>query len=402
MIPPASEPEISIRLYTAGAPVLWSRGEVSIEGDGERVIYSVLNGKSAIILENQAIGLGFHWEQGIESAFEGRMEVVRQPDGTWLTLNRVPLESYIFSVIGSEMNPEAPLEFLKAHAIISRSWAMRQMLRSREEADNTSGHSPAAKPTDDAGITEFIRWEDGSAHAGFDVCSDDHCQRYQGIPSHAARRAREAVNATRGVVLTDSAGLIADARFSKSCGGHTELFSTCWQDTDMPYLPAKEDPWCDISHISKKELTHLLSTCFKGYDRQAGSVSEWTAIVDKKELSSRINKIYGLNPGMILSLEPLHQGPSGRIDRLLVRGSERSVIVGKELAIRRLLDARCLRSSAFDISDSGNTFILTGRGWGHGVGLCQTGAARMALNGMSCAEILDFYYPTTSLTKFYD
>lgn len=394
------EPEIRVGLHTYGAPLLVPLGEYDLTPDGESVIYTPLNERSAILLENQLIGVGFHWQHTVPGLFFGRIEVSR-PGSGWRTLNILPVERYLEAVTGSEMNPAAPIEFLKAHAVISRGWALSRILG--------KGSENASENTQANDKDRIIKWEDGGDHTDFDVCSDDHCQRYQGIPrSMLDDNGREVPNsvaatrATRGLVLTDADGNIADTRFSKCCGGHTELFSTCWQDADKEYLPAQPDPWCDLSDMSASGREAFLQLILKDYDREKYVPQDWQVTVSGGEIRERLMAVYGVDPGKIRGLEAVSRGPSGRIRELRIQGSLRDIVIGKELAIRRLLHPRCLYSSAFHIECDADSFRLHGRGWGHGVGLCQIGAARMAQQGYSFADILNFYYPGTSLTQLYD
>lgn len=371
-----AEPDIRVGLITDGPPRLKIDGELTEVG-------------------NLLIGHTFHWQQSIPVRIAGTTKPLIPPQGNIYVVNTLPLEDYLESVTASEMNPKAPLEFLKAHAVISRSWAMRKL-----SGDNR-GLSDGKKMTGDV----VIDWEESDAHKGFDVCSDDHCQRYQGTTPARSGNAIEAVRQTRGVVLTsatDNGEEIIDARFSKCCGGRTELFSSCWADKDFPYLPAQTDKWCDLSAMSRGGLEEFAGTVFKGYDRDAGSITKWTHDVPADEIRENIIKRYGIDLGDILHLDPISRGASGRMTRLEVKGSRGSLTVGKELPIRRILARDCLRSSWFDIEEREGSFRLRGRGWGHGVGLCQTGAARMAQEDRNHEEILRFYYPGAKLTKLYD
>lgn len=389
MKPFESEPEIRVGLHTCGAPVIEPRGEVDITMRDGRVYYTPLNDLSSMMVHNLRIGVGFHWQHTIASAFAGRIEVdCRSP---WQAVNSVPVEQYITSVIGSEMNPLAFPEFLKAHAIISRGWALRQIYGTHDGIRSSS-------PT--------VCWEDGGDHDtdNFDICNDDHCQRYQGMGNATAYApgAQNAVNQTRGLVLTDKSGTIADTRFSKCCGGRTEIFSTCWQDMDYDYLVSQPDPWCDLGEMDEERRLTLMSRCFKDYDINTDGGHDWTADIDTASVADRIHDRFGIDIGDVTDLVPLHRGMSGRIDLLRISGTNGSVDTGKELTIRRLLSADCLRSSMFNVTRTSAGFHLTGHGWGHGVGLCQLGAARMASEGASFTDILEFYYPGTTLKRLYD
>lgn len=338
-------------------------------------------------LKNMLIGAGFHWQKVMEAIIPGEIHMLAEPQGKIYCLNVLPVETYLLSVIASEMNPNAPVEFLKAHAVISRSWAARKI--ARNEVPVTSGRIFSGGT--------YVSWEESDSHVGFDVCSDDHCQRYQGVGIELPDNVRRAVSDTSGLVLRDSAGNVADARFSKCCGGVTERFSSCWADIDHSYLISREDPWCDLSHMNPEERSEFLRTILKDYDVQTVDFYDWEETVDKEELRKRLLEYYGEDTGRITGLTPLRRGPSGRITLLEIAGEKGKVRIGKELPVRRLLSPGCLYSSRFSVEDSGDSFRLKGRGWGHGVGLCQIGAARMAHEGWGFRDILEFYYPGTQI-----
>lgn len=347
------------------------------------------------------IGSGFHWRRPLRMRFPGEL---RQT--TAGLVNSVDIETYLECVIASEMNPLAPKEFLKAHAIISRGWALGKVLgRHREDS--------AGKVTASSLI---IGWDDTAQHDrdrdGCHICNDDHCQRYQGFSDDTAAReaAREAVRETEGIVLTAPDGSLIDARFSKCCGGHTELFQTCWQDDVQPCLEAFPDPHCDLSTLTDSDRERLMLTAFRDYDRETGDFYRWERDVPSGLVGSRVRALFGRDLGEIVSLEPLRRGASGRISLLRILGTKGELDLGKELYIRRVLSDTHLLSSAFEIEETapgvspsdntGRNFRLRGRGWGHGVGLCQAGAARMAFDGASAADILRFYYPSSIPKRF--
>lgn len=356
---------------------------IGIITDGEQVLTAHPGGT---LVENLLIGEGFHWQRSMCAVMRGTFEPLEPAQGNIRMINLLPVEQYVESVIASEMNPNAPTEFLKAHAVISRSWALRKVL---------GCHTGCQAGRRDS-LTEHIGWEESDEHTGFDVCSDDHCQRYQGIPARHASRACEAVRATRGVVLADSAGEIADARFSKCCGGRTEIFSTCWSDRDYDYLASVPDPWCASPG---EEVLHAV---LKEYDAETHDFHDWQKDIDPAEVTSRLRERYGADIGKITDMNAIDRGPSGRIRTLLLTGTHGSVTIGKELPIRRLLAADCLKSSWFEIRKEKTTFRLIGHGWGHGVGLCQIGAASMAAAGHDFRSILEFYYPNASLKLIYE
>lgn len=343
------------------------------------------------ILENQLIGLGFHWQKVIRSVLPGKLFL--NDDPVFTVLNRLPLETYLECVIGSEMNPDSPIEFLKAHAVISRSWAAGK-LRSKKRVIGEMTRQP----------DRLIIWEDESDHQGFDVCSDDHCQRYQGYQFSngddeiRSSKTAEAVRETSGLVLKDKEGNLVDARFSKCCGGKTELFSTAWQDREMPCLESFDDPWCDLSKLSPSQRDEVLKTILKDYDMANQGGYEWEADIDKSQIRKNLSEKFGYDIGEIKRIDPLERGKSGRIKLLKIAGAAGEMTFGKELAVRKLLSGTHLYSSNFNITDLGNSFHLRGKGWGHGVGLCQIGAAVMALKGYSFREILSFYYPGSEIS----
>ena len=385
------EPEIRVGIITDGKP------EVTPTAEG-------------VLVNNLLIGAGFHWQQSIPARLPGRIEEIEE--GKQI-VNIVPMERYLEAVIGSEMNADAPIEFLKAHAVISRSWAMRKLHpeceRERKETSEGTCHRESEEEgsegkgiiIDPSGEIEIRRWEESDSHHGFDVCSDDHCQRYQGLPDGGDVRTSEAIEATRGEVLLDRQGEIADARFSKCCGGVTEHFSSCWRDEDFDYLPGQKDDWCDLSDMPEGEREQFLRSILKGYDQSTRDYHDWSATIRKSDIAANVRRQYNLDLGNVLDIHPLERGISGRITRLRIEGDKNSITIGKELAIRRLLSEKCLYSSWFDVENHGEGFILRGHGWGHGAGLCQIGAARMAYAGKDYREILRFYYPGTEIRKIY-
>lgn len=337
------------------------------------------------IVGNALMGIGFHWRRRYQLLLPADAVVV---DGKGPLVVDIPLETYLMSVVGSEMNPDSPLEFMRAHAIVSRSWVAGKILSLHRE------ERTGAFETD----TEIRTWADTAAHSGFHVCSDDHCQRYQGEQPLGSRVAG-AVRDTAGMVLVDDRGGVIDARFSKCCGGRTELFSSCWQDVDYPWLQSVADPWCDPSVLAAHERRLVERSVLKEYDAAATpAYYRWEEIVSGKTLGVRLRSRFDRDIGPVTGLRVMQRGPSGRIFRLGVSGPGGRVIIGKELAVRRLLGATHLLSSAVDISsaigvDGDTQFRLRGRGWGHGVGLCQIGAAVMALRGLTARQILEHYYP---------
>ena len=365
-------------------------------------------------LQRVTIGKGFHWQQLQEQTFPGTLRLMVDGDKV-LAINELPVEDYLESVIASEMSATSDMELLKAHAVISRSWVLSQK-ESRRCAEKQTGVKPSFIKKDN----ELLRWYDSGDHTLFDVCADDHCQRYQGTggphggaqstvgsgtnaaPGTAyAELPKAAVRATRGEVLTYE-GQICDARFSKCCGGQTEEYQYCWDDTPKPYLQSVADPFCNTH--DEPALRQVL----RDYDQQTiHTFYRWTVEYTQEELTDIVERKTHLGLGTITDIVPLSRGKSGRIWRLQLVGTERTFIIGKELEIRRALSETHLLSSAFDVetTDQQNgqprTFRLHGRGWGHGVGLCQIGAAMMASKGYSYKDILRHYYPSAQLTTLY-
>ena len=360
----------------------------------DAVTRSTLFSEPSFILYGVTIGVGFHWERKQDQTFAGSLKFIVE-DGKVTAVNRVGIEDYLVSVISSEMKASASLEFLKAHAVISRSWLLSQMeARRRGKAADAHVQLPQAPG-------EMIRWWDHDDHKLFDVCADDHCQRYQGLTNAVGENVRRAVDGTWGQVLMYG-GDICDARFSKCCGGRMELFSTCWEDRDYPYLQALPDTpgekpdgkcFCDTSDEG------ILSQVLNDYDLETRDFYRWEVRYGRAQLSELASRRTGIMFGEIRDLVPVERGPSGRISRLKVVGTACTMVVGKELMIRKMLSESHLKSSAFDVEWQGGTVVLRGRGWGHGVGLCQIGAAVMSCRGYGYREILGHYYPGANIER---
>ena len=355
----------------------------------EAVTESTMFAEPSFILHDMTIGVDFHWERKLTRQFAGTLKFI-VVDGKVTAVNIVGVEDYLLSVISSEMKPTAGLEFLKAHAVISRSWVMAQIAN---RGKNRTVKSDASEGE------EYIKWFDHEDHTLFDVCADDHCQRYQGLTMAIGDTARKAVDQTWGMVLMSEGG-ICDARFSKCCGGRMELFSTCWEDKDYPYLqplpdtPGEKeggDPFCDTSDET------ILSQVLNDYDLETKDFFRWRTEYSRDELSELVCRRSGIDFGSIKDLVPVERGPSGRLKKLRIVGERTSMVVGKELIIRRWLSESHLKSSAFEISWQGDRLVLDGSGWGHGVGLCQIGAAVMGAKGYSFDAILSHYYPGSEL-----
>lgn len=343
--------------------VEYSNGNILFEGNTyDELLFTSNDEGSYFTLNNVTIGIQFHWQRQEQQTFHGALKFIIEKEQI-TAVNIISIEEYLKSVISSEMNSNASLEFLKSHAVISRSWAY-------------------------ARIYEF------SHHSLYDVCADDHCQRYQGIKRITNNNAIKAVNDTNGEILTYN-DKVCDARYSKCCGGKTELFSTCWEEQDMPYLICKEDSFCNTND------KNILSQVLNSYDLETMDFHDWEVIYTQKELSEIVENNLHKNLGLITDLIPIESGPSGRIKHLKIKGKNGCITIGKELQIRRALSTSHLKSSAFKVERSNDNFILKGHGWGHGVGLCQIGAAVMGEQGYNYKKILEFYYPHTNITKLY-
>lgn len=373
---------------------------------------------ATFILQEVTIGVRFHWERREEQAFAGDLRLVPAEGGTLSAVNDIPVEEYLASVVSSEMGGEAPFEFLKAHAVASRSWLAAMLLRGERKKREGAGEDTAG-----CRAGEILLWYDREDHDLFDVCADDHCQRYQGITGRATGRAAEAVRETRGVFLVRD-GEICDARYHKACGGLTEDFATCWEDRAVPYLSHVSDsatphPPIRTEGEAEKWLlaspdvycrTHdpnLLRRILPAFDRETADFFRWEKSYERGELEKILRGKSGIDFGVLQRIVPLERGPSGRIRLLRIEGSKRKVAVGKELEIRRWLSPSHLYSSAFivcakhDPAGVPTRFTFHGAGWGHGVGLCQIGAAVMAEKGFAAEEILRHYFRGTQLVKRY-
>lgn len=373
----------------------------------------------AFELLNVTIGINFHWERKEDQRFMGALKIIVENEK--LTgINVIHVEDYLTSVISSEMSATASLELLKAHAVISRSWLLAQIHKNKAITASQSLYS-AFTQTDQ----ELIRWYDREDHTHFDVCADDHCQRYQGITRASTEMVRQAIAATRGQVLMWE-GNICDARFSKCCGGAFEEFQYCWEGIKHPYLSkqrdsktgsglpdlrveSEADQWIRTSPeaFCNTKNKKILSQVLNNYDQETTDFYRWKIEYKQDELSELILKRSGIDYGQILDLIPVERGTSGRLVKLKIRGSKRTMTIGKELEIRRTLSTSHLYSSAFVIDkadivdDVPGRFILTGAGWGHGVGLCQIGAAVMGEQGYPYDTILLHYYIGATIDKLY-
>ena len=372
-------------------------------------------------LYDVTIGINFHWERQETQIFLGTLKLVVDEEKI-VAINILPVEEYLTSVISSEMSANSSLELLKAHAVVSRSWLFAQIEKRKALKGKDEGFFSFIKTKE-----EYIRWYDREDHTIFDVCADDHCQRYQGITKASNATVAEAVRATRGRLLMYG-NKVCDARFSKCCGGATEEFEYCWEDKHYPYLSAVRDaeeeenrPLPDLTKEEEAEHwirkapksfcdTHdkkILSQILNNYDQETTDFYRWKVRYTQEELAELIRTNTKTDYGDIIDLIPIQRGPSGRICKLKIVGSLKTLTIGKELEIRRTLSHSHLFSSAF-VVDKGKikdgvpqSFLISGAGWGHGVGLCQIGAAVMGEKGYTYEEILLHYYKGADIRKFY-
>ena len=408
---PAGELHVDCRAGVLGCKGVW-------HGEARELNLAPTDSESCQFSLEATIGINFHWQQRETQSFRGSLQLLPKPDNRLTVVNRVSLETYLTSVVCSEMKASSPQEFIKAHAIISRSWLLAQLA-----ARDSAGQVDDQKKKDAEG--ELMRWTEREAHQDFDVCADDHCQRYQGTARINAPGVVAAIRQTRGEVLTYD-GRPCDARFSKSCGGMTEEYQTAWGDLAVPYLVALRDTrgpdrnppalfddramraflqnppaaYCDCTDMS------ILGSVLNDYDLATDGFFRWHVRLPASEASRLVSQKLGIDLGRLLNLEPVERGPSGRLKRLRLVGERGSLVIGKELEIRRVLSETHLYSSAFVVDVEGpsqrpDAFLLTGAGWGHGVGLCQIGAAVMAHQGAGYREILEHYYPGTQVEHSY-
>ncbi len=399
---------------TEGAQeVRFEEGGVSWNGNVyQKLSFQPETDGASFSIQDVTIGKDFHWERKRNQTFHGSIDFIVN-EGKVCAINTLPVEEYLESVISSEMKPEASLEFLKAHAVISRSWIIAQIKKRRSAENKERDTFFSFRRTE----SELTRWYDREDHTLFDVCADDHCQRYQGIPEGSNENVVKAVGETRNLVLYYN-GEICDTRFSKCCGGISEEFETCWEDTHKPYLkPVRDshyDP--DMPDLTNEENArqwilstpqafcntqnkNILGHILNNYDQETTDFYRWNVEYSREELSRLVNENLKEDLGEVIDLIPLARGKSGRIYRLMIVGTKKSLTIGKELEIRRVLSDSHLFSSAFVVDKAKDHFILHGAGWGHGVGLCQIGAAVMGENGYDYKQILSHYYPGSYLAS---
>lgn len=406
-----------VRISDSGLAICWNGNSfTSLEFEPTSYIGDTFE------LEGVTIGVDFHWERKENQRFRGSLRIIVE-DGELRAINVVNVEDYLVSVISSEMSSTSSLQLLRAHAVISRGWVLSMMGRGNKPLPPADRH-PDVRALNPG--PSLIRYWDREDHLNFDVCADDHCQRYQGVTRVSTPVAAGAVADTKGEVLTFN-GELCDTRFSKCCGGVFELFETCWDDEPRPYLQAGRDgvrlndfPDLTIEENARRWILgnpeafcnttdrRVLSQVLNGYDRETPDFYRWTEELSQEKISRLVTSRLGEDLGAIKALIPLSRGTSGRIRELKIVGTKAERIIGKELMIRRTLSESHLYSSAFvveplDPDDAGvpAKFLLHGAGWGHGVGLCQIGAAIMGERGYSYREILSHYYIGTAISKMY-
>lgn len=390
--------------------------EKKIIDEQKSFIFKPKGKKSKFEIDNVIIGIDFHWEQKEKETFEGNLLIINR-NGKLSMINEIEVEKYLQSVITSEMNSESPYEYLKAHSIISRSWLLSQL----DETKNGTAKQHNFTLTEN----EIIKWYDREDHEDFDVCADDHCQRYQGITKIHDNKALAAVKETFGMILTYD-GRVCDTRYSKCCGGFSEEFQNVWQDNELLYLKSIYDfdsPKFEIINSEEKAIefissqpesycntkdTELLRTILLDYDQTTVDFFRWKLEMKQLALITLLKLKTGIDFGEIIELKPLERGKSGRIKKLKIIGSKKELTIGKELEIRRALSEKHLYSAAFTIEhvyEHGSKvpvkFILRGAGWGHGVGFCQIGGAVMASKGKKFDEILYHYFKNSKLETVY-
>lgn len=404
------------REYNGAQTMSIQAGKIDFGGTlYETIDFRAAAASSTFTLKDVVIGIGFHWERKEDQRFEGDLSIIVEGDKL-TAINSISIERYLISVISSEMSATSSLELLKAHAVISRSWMLSQ-IQKRNEISSTADKTYVS---DIRNNEEWTKWWDREDHTNFDVCADDHCQRYQGITRASQSRdmVEQAINHTFGEMLMYD-GKICDARFSKCCGGAVEEFQNCWEPERHPYLVKLYDnasgTLADLTIEKNAEQwirttpeafcntndASVLGQVLNSYDQETTRFYRWKVDFDSQEMSALVKRRIGVDFGTIEELIPLERGTSGRIIRLKVVGSKQTLILGKELLIRKAFSESHLYSSAFVIDKTEHGFTFTGAGWGHGVGLCQIGAAVMAHKGYGYREILAHYFPTATVEKQY-
>ena len=402
------------KTYTGAHTATVRDGKVLFEGKSYDEVFFRHEGENGSFeLSNVTIGVDFHWNRQETQIFPDDLKLIVE-NGKVTAVNCVGIENYLVSVISSEMSATNSEELLKAHCIISRSWILAQIQKNKELKAAAVDYSACTDTP-----TERIKWYDREDHVNFDVCADDHCQRYYGLSRASTQAVRDAVEQTWGRVLTYG-GQICDARFSKCCGGVFEEFSFCWEPRQMPYLVKRRDSShpADFPDLTVEENARewilsepeafcntkdekILSQVLTNFDQETKNFYRWKVEYTVEELSELVRRRSGEDYGEIIDLIPVARGTSGRLWKLKIVGSKKTKVIGKELEIRKTLSPSHLYSSAFVVEKQDGKFILRGAGWGHGVGLCQIGAAVMGAKGYKYDEILAHYFPGSTIEKKY-
>ena len=401
--------------FTGEQSAFWENNSFVFNGQSyNELVFNPIDSSSSFELKAVTIGIDFHWQRKEDQRFNGALKLVAQKEGI-VVINQIDLEEYLTSVISSEMSATASKELLKAHAVISRGWLLAQIEKNTQLIQEENKYNSCYQNE-----KELIRWYDREDHLLFDVCADDHCQRYQGITKASTPIVKEVILETRGQVLSFN-NKICDTRFSKCCGGVTEIFEHCWEPISHPYLATlRDDKDSSFPDLTKEEEAEkwintlpkafcntkdktILSQVLNNYDQETTDFYRWKVSYTQQELSSLIYKKSSIDFGEIIDMIPLKRGTSSRIEKLKIIGTNKTFTIGKELEIRRILSETHLYSSAFTVEKRNITdnipglFILTGAGWGHGVGLCQIGAAVMGSQGYNYQKILTHYFPGASI-----
>lgn len=405
--------------------ILIRKGPDKLEVTNEIIFEPQDPGIESFLLRDVTIGVQFHWQRKEKQRFTGSLKLLKE-NGKITVINILALENYLFSVVSSEMSSKSSLQLLKAHAIVSRSWVLSQLQKTKV-VQSAQGKKDAVVSETIQDSEEIIKWYDRLDHTSFDVCADDHCQRYQGITKIFTENARKAVVQTKGIVLMEN-DIVCDTRYSKSCGGISESFENVWEPVKFNYLSSvidyKFEPEnYDLDFSQEKNAVKwikgnpasycntddkkVLSQVLLDYDQETIDFFRWKVEYTQLELADIIAGKSGIDFGSIIDLEPVERGSSSRLIRLRISGTKKTIIIGKELEIRRLLSPTHLYSSAIVIEkenivkDIPQKFIIYGAGWGHGVGMCQIGAAVMAERGHQFDEILLHYFKNARLKKIY-
>lgn len=369
-------------------------GEIELDGQKlgstVRIVLDTNNTSSHITVSNIMIGIQFHWQKHEDLDYRGIIEVGFNNQGKLVVINEIDLENYLVSVNSSEMTSDCPIGLLESQTVVARNTVLATM---------------------------------GKHHynTNFHLCSDDHCQCYHG-KKREQQVSRQAVENTWGRILLHG-DEICDARYSKICGGIMEDYRYVWENRDIPYMVSGIDSDEEINYPANTEETakELIDTSLPAYCNtdlhklpenlanlySTQNLFRWEVTYPREELESLISEKTGKDIGELQDIIPLERGDSGRLIYINLVGSDKTLKIGKELEIRRVLSKSHLYSSCFYVRKEMGTdgkvsrFILKGAGWGHGVGLCQVGATVMASKKIPYQKILEHYYKNTNLVSLY-